>query len=350
MHVVECFGGGVLQSVAKLCHFTKDDFDIIVTHSRREQTPDDYARYYPDNVVFEPWHAVRNISPKDEIKSIIHLRKIVKKHKPDVLHLHSSKAGAIGRLAFPFGGGMKVIYTPRAYGFLQLNLSKKKQFIYRFLEKTLGYTKHITVACGMGEHKLAQEIARKSDVICNSISLEYLDKTAGQRKLNDNFTVVTSGRICYQKNYPLFVEIARAFEGKGVDFIWVGGEAPSDIALPKNMKVTGWVAHDESVKIMASAHIYVQTSLWEGLSLTVLEAMGLGLPVVLSGAVGNAEMIDEGKDGFICNDLSKYIKAIDSLKEDGDLRHSLGKNARAKIEKDYNNESCAVAWKKMYEG
>lgn len=348
MHVVECFGGGVMQCIAKICHMVDGNCESIVTHSRRKETPDKFERFFPENTIFEPWQATRSINPIADFKSVLHLRKIVKKHKPDVLHLQSSKAGAIGRLAFPFGGGMKILYTPAAYGFLQLNLSRKKRFIYRFLEKILGFTNHTTVACGMGEYKLAKQVATKADVICNSIAIDSLDEIAGERSLNDDFTIISSGRISYQKNFPLFVDIAKKFEQDNIKFIWIGGEVPEDVKIPSNMVVTGWIERDESVKIMSKAHIYLQTSLWEGLSITVLEAMGLGLPIVISDAVGNKEMIDNGKDGFICSELETYLQAIKKLIADEDLRKEFSQNARKKIQEQYSDENCKEQWINMY--
>lgn len=349
MHVIECFGGGVIQRVSRICNLLQEDCQLIITHSLRKETPEDYKKLFPENTIFEPWQAARSINPIADFKSVMHLRKIVKKHKPDVIHLQSSKAGAIGRLAFPFGGGMKILYTPAAYGFLQLNLSPKKRFIYKFLEKILGYTKHTTLACGEGEYRLAQKIARKSDVICTSISTEKLDKIAGDRSFYDEFTVVSSGRISFQKNFPLFVQIAKEFEASKIKFIWIGGELPEDVEIPNNMTVTGWMQHGESVEVMSKAHIYLQTSLWEGLSNTVLEAMGLGLPIVISDAIGNKEMVSEGVDGFVCNQLNGYVTAINKLIEDDELRLQFSKNARKKIKEQYNTDTYKDKLKQVYD-
>jgi glycosyltransferase involved in cell wall biosynthesis len=265
------------------------------------------------------------------------------------VHLHSSNAGAVGRLAFPFGGGVKIIYTPRAYGFLQLDLKPWKIVLYRVIEKVLGKFPHTTIACGQGEYELAKNLARKTEVINNSISTDYLDEIAGQRAKNKRFTVLSAGRISYQKNFPQFVEVAKAFEGQDIDFVWVGGAVPEKVVLTSNIKVTGWMDYTDSVKLIASADLYVQTSLWEGLSLTVLEAMGLGLPVLLSDAVGNKEMVVDGQDGFVCPLTEDFIQKITLLKGDAALREGLGHAARAKIKTEYNYEGCKQQWLLAYE-
>lgn len=349
MHVTESFGGGVIQSIAKLCGFAADEYNLIVVYSVRPQTPEKFDHFYPEGTIFVKWNAVRSISPAADVKSALSLRKIVKQYKPDIMHLHSSKAGAVGRLAFPFGRqNMTILYTPRAYGFLQLDLSKKKRFIYHTLEKILGYFPHITVACGAGEYALAQQIARRSAVINNSISIDYVNQLAGECTKNKRFTVCSSGRISYQKNFPLFVEIARAFEGKPVDFIWIGGDAPEDIDLPENLHVTGWTDYPDSIAMMARADIYVLTSRWEGLSLTVLEAMALGLPCVLSDAVGNKEMVEQGVDGYVATSVKAYVDYISDLYADDHLRERMGDTAKQKMERDYSNGASQAKWLAYY--
>jgi len=349
MHVVECFGGGVIQSISKLCYFLEGDAELIVVYSEREQTPENFESFYPEGVTFIKWDSCRAINPVKDFKAALQLRKFVKQHKPDVLHLHSSKAGAIGRLAFPLGGGIKILYTPRAYGFLQLDITPAKRFIYWAIERVLGVFPHITVACGMGEYMLSKKLARQQTVICNAISTERLDKLAQNKKDFKKFTVSSAGRISPQKNFPLFAELAGSFEAQGVDFLWIGGgDIPEEISIPKNLKLTGWMDYEDCIAHMSGSDVYIQPSLWEGLSLTMLEAMGLGLPVVSSDAVGNKEMIKDGVDGFVCSDKASYIDVLSKLVEDESLRKSLGQAARHKAETEYGMERCQNAWKEMY--
>ena len=80
-----------------------------------------------------------------------------------------------------------------------------------------------------------------------------------------------------------------------------------------NIKCTGWIERKELENYLASADIYLSTSLWEGLPLSVLEAMSIGLPVVLSDCVGNKDLVED--NGFLyskkneaCNILKDLIK------------------------------------------
>lgn len=350
MHVVESFGGGVIQSIAKICHATAAICDIVIVFSKRPQTPDNYRDLYPENVTFTEWNATRSIHPVKDFKSLLALKKIVHQHQPDVMHLHSSKAGALGRLAFPCSNNMRILYSPRAYGFLQQNLSKPKKQIYYLLEKILGKTCHTTVACGEAEYQLAKRFAKQTILIKNAVDISYLEKHSKQNNKYKKITIASSGRISEQKNFPLFVEVAKQFLKTDIRFLWVGGDAPSDIELPENVTVTGWVNQDEAINYISQSHIYIQTSLWEGLSLTVLEAMGMGLPVVISDAVGNAEMVNEGEDGYVCASVEDYVKHIKALSADKAHREALSKNAKAKIEAEYSYKKSKKLWQDLYRG
>ena len=78
---------------------------------------------------------VRQVSLINDFKAIRALRKLLKRLKPDILHLHSSKAGMVGRLA-ALGLSMKVVFTVHGWGFTP-GVSKKQQLLIKLVEKTL---------------------------------------------------------------------------------------------------------------------------------------------------------------------------------------------------------------------
>ena len=81
-----------------------------------------------------------------------------------------------------------------------------------------------------------------------------------------------------------------------LQFIWCGdGELRAELTSP-NIKCTGWMERKELEIYLANADIYLSTSLWEGMPLSVLEAMSIGLPVVLSDCVGNRDLVEN--NGF----------------------------------------------------
>jgi glycosyltransferase involved in cell wall biosynthesis len=99
---------------------------------------------------------------------------------------------------------------------------------------------------------------------------------------------------------------------------------------------------------MAGLDAYIQTSIWEGLPASVLEAMALSKPVISSGAVGNRDLVKLGKNGFIATDAEEFIQAIKLLNKDEALRHAFGENSRAMIQESYSVPGMLKRLEELY--
>lgn len=99
--VCEAFGGGVFTYVSQLCNDMVDDFEVYLAYSLRPQTPKNYKEFLNQKVhLIKMKHVGVNglINLKSDIAAIKELRQIEKNVKPDVIHLHSSVAGGLGRI------------------------------------------------------------------------------------------------------------------------------------------------------------------------------------------------------------------------------------------------------------
>ena len=163
LHIVEAFGGGVFTVLTDLLNGTSDEYDIVVAYSSRPQTPVDFKKYFNKDIKFiEVKNFVRSINPLKDIKALIEIRKIYKVEKPDVVHLHSSKAGVIGRIAI-HNKNVKMLYNPHGFSFLKQDDSKLKRNAYKFIEKIVALmNKRCTiVGCSEGEYKEAKKIKKE---------------------------------------------------------------------------------------------------------------------------------------------------------------------------------------------
>lgn len=136
--VCEAFGGGVFTYVSQLCNDMVDTFDVYLAYSLRPQTPKNYKDFLDQRV-----HLIemKNVGVKgltnlkSDIAAIRELRQIEKDVQPDVIHLHSSVAGGLGRIAYN-GKNNTVVYTPHGYAHILMGPGKKSK-IYKFAEKFL---------------------------------------------------------------------------------------------------------------------------------------------------------------------------------------------------------------------
>lgn len=332
IHVVEALAGGVYTYFKDLSHFMGQDeitknvkTYIIYSNKRKEILPENITKDFSKNVVLIPLEMERELNLFKDLKATFKLRKLFNEINPDVIHLHSSKAGVIGRWAkFLTLKKIKTFYTPHGYAFLRQDISKDKQQLYKFIEKNIQFFfGGTTIACGDTEFEIAKKLGKatlvRNGVNFNKITSNYI------KHIQPKLTIGIVGRITFARNPKLFNEIALMFPM--YDFIWIGdGELRQDINAP-NIKITGWKFNDiEVFNELNQIDIYLQTSLWEGLPIALLEAMCLKKVIVATNVIGNKDIVEPNKNGFLFNEpkeLYEYFKKLENL----DFRTKLQNNA-----------------------
>ena len=167
--VCEAFGGGVFTYVSQLCNDMADDFDVYLAYSLRPQTPKNYRAFLNKRVHLVEMKTVGVkglMDLKSDFAAIRELRQIEKDVKPDVIHLHSSVAGGLGRLAYK-GKNNTVVYTPHGYAHILMGPGKRSK-VYKFAEKILG-NRALTLTCCESEDEEAKKAAAKVEELINKI-------------------------------------------------------------------------------------------------------------------------------------------------------------------------------------
>ncbi len=344
LHITEVSSGGVLPMIANICNGLADEHHIIVAYGIRPDTPDNIREYFDKRVALIPIiFFKRKISVKDDIRVMGTINRLVKKYHPEIVHMHSTKAGLLGRVTLLFYQGKK-FYTPHGYSFLKKDDSKLRILIYIVIEFILAHTGCITVACGKGEWKYAKRLNGNSVFINNGIDTERIDSIINhiERKRHD-FTVYTAGRIGPQKNPVLFNSIAERCPD--IQFVWIGdGEEASCLTSP-NILVTGFVDRKKLFEMAVNYDCYLSCALWEGLPVALLEAMYLKKECIVSNIAGNTDVIEDGKTGFIACDRNAYIELIRRMEQ---KEKRCGQDAYEKILKEYNMEKMCKRYRKLY--
>lgn len=343
VHIVEALGGGVYTYFKDLTKFFGDEeikknihTTVIYSSKRKEIIPENITKEFSDQVELIELDMVRELSPLNDFKSTLKLRRLLKDIGPDVIHLHSSKAGVIGRLAaMQLSSKPMVFYTPHGYSFLRKDISPIKQNIFRAIEK---YTQKslggITIACGDTEMEYAKQIG-ETTLVRNGINVKQIAEHYRPQN-NSKLTIGIVGRITFARNPNLFNEIAQRFPQ--YDFVWIGDGEFRESIIAKNIRITGWFFNPEQTFAeLTKIDVYLQTSLWEGLPIALLEAMALNKPVVATNIIGNKDVIINGKTGFLFDKIEELYEIFPQL-ENKEFRQKMGENAFERVN-DYFNVS-----------
>ena len=338
-------GGGIFSYIVDLSNELINYYDIYIAYAVRKQTPQNYMDYFDKRInLIKVENFCRSINPIKDIKAMLELKQIEKKIKPDIIHLHSSKAGAIGRIAF--NGKIPMFYTPHGYSFLMENCNAIKRILFKSIEYICAKRKCVTISCSAGEHLETLKLTKKAVYVNNGININELQKNIDKtEKINHPFTVFTLGRICYQKDPTLFNEIAKQLSD--IRFIWIGdGELRNELNS-SNIEVTGWVDRMKAIKYAVNADVFILPSRWEGLPISLLEAMYMKKICIVSNVIGNRDVIINNYNGFICLNADDFIKKIKTVRiNDFD---SVVENAHNEILKKYNTQIMASEYKDIYE-
>ena len=350
VHVVESFGGGVYNFLVDLLNNTIDEFDITVIYALRPQTPDNFINDFDKRIKFiHSKHMTRNIGLND-FKAFFEIKKLIKNESPDIVHCHSSKAGLLTRLAINTKK-IKTFYTPHGYSFLMEDSSKLKRLIYRSIEKIGTLNHSIIVACSKGEYEESLKLTKRATYVSNGVNLEKLKKYIPDKIKQINtkkLTFVTTGRISYQKNPEMFNEIAKKFPE--IKFIWVGTGDLEGKLTSKNIEITGWKNRDELMEILNKSDIFILPSLWEGLPISLLEAMALKKPCIVSNVIGNRDVISNENNGFVCNNLNEFIEVIKNIQDNKYNLEKISENAFNDIKNIYNTDVMCKKYCNIYKG
>ncbi len=345
--VCEAFGGGVFAYVSQLCNDMCENFDVYLAYSLRKQTPSNFKELLNDKVnlieIKNFGGSIFNISKN--LKVIKELKDISNTIKPDLIHLHSSIAGGIGRIAFR-GSQIPVVYTPHGYAHILMGKKGLKLQLYKIMESVLGKIDCITLTCCKSEDDVAKSLTKRTAYIETGVNVEDLSYTLKDipAKQMNQFTVYTLGRTCVQKQPELFNEIATLVPD--AHFVWVGGGELNHLLTAPNIEITGWKPRYEAIAMGKGADVFILCSLGEAIAMSLIENMYMGKLILVSNVMGNKSVIQNGINGFVCDKAEDYAQRIKEAMKS--YPHSLCNQAVKDVETIYNTKTMAKKYIKFY--
>ena len=336
LHVAEAAGGveRYLQTLFK--YSDKEQIENILVCSQNY----DYKKMksLADRVIV--LKMAHQINPSSDIKVEKALRRIIKQLKPDIVYAHSSKAGALARIA-DLGLKNKVIYNPHGWAFNMQQSAKKKE-MYKWVEKISVHfcDKIVCISDAEKESALREKICKPSklQVIYNGVDLEEIKNTVPETRKElhipeDAFVVGMVGRLSKQKAPDVFVKAASLIKKKipNAYFLMVGdGELRDQVEemihnfdLDTSFLITGWV--DNPAAYMKVMNVGCLLSRWEGFGLVLPEYMACGIPIVATNVDAIPNIIEDGKNGLLVEKDDYYAVAdkVNKLNSNSIIKNSL---------------------------
>lgn len=318
-----------------------------------------------NNVRFVRIKMSRGVNPVGDIVSVFRLRSIIKKEKPALVHLHSAKAGFAGRMACRWAG-VPSLYSPHSLSYAPF--SGMKRIVFLSLETWAKKFTHKLHAVSYTEaNKLIYEIGHqqeKTTVILNALAIKEKENVIekGLHQLQAPLKVGTIGRLTSSKNPLLFVQVAASViqhMGKQVHFYFLGigehdelqpqvEEAIKQFGIEENVHLLQRGDLVTSRSFLQQLNVFLLTSICEGLSYALLEAMHEGVPCVVSKVEGNIDVIQHGENGYTCLTVDEYTYYIAKLLNDKTLALQLGAAARNYVIKHHNISQTILQLEKLY--
>lgn len=339
LHIAQAAGGVERYLYMLFKHMNCEEYDNILLCSQ-DYNKSKFETVTKDCVQIE----MRREIGIHDLNAIFRVRKVIKKYKPDIVYAHSSKAGAIVRIA-NICIKNTCIYNPHGWAF-NMECSSLKKGLYKTIEKALSFLceKIICISDAEKESAIKNDICKQEKlcVIYNGIEISEKQDvcTLSRTQLGipeEAFVVGMVGRLSKQKAPDIFIRAAELIKKEipNAFFVMVGsGDLENDIkeyakkhALEDSLLITGWV--DEPNVYINCFDVATLLSRWEGFGLVLAEYMLAEKPIVATNIDAIPNLITDQYNGLLVkiNDYHDVAQNVISLYDSESLKFELVQNA-----------------------
>lgn len=356
--------GGAQQIVKYLCEGLSREKKLILTTAPNGELVE-WAKGMGIKV-YSLSNMKRRPSPFDDLMTMIQLTSIIRREKPDIVHCHSWKAGVLGRIA-AFLCGVKSIYLT-VHGWSVLSYSNHAvKAIFIFIEKLLALISTKLICVCEEDRVLGCQLKIASNekfcTIYNGIEdIRNKESKSIREKYNLPEKAIVIGsvaRLAPQKRCLEAVEIMADVikQSEDIYFIFIG-DGPLYGRMNKAVKEFG-IEHrfilagnqNDVPSYLNSMDIFLLLSNYEGLPVSILEAMSMGIPVIASNVGGVCELIEDGVNGYlVSHNEDEIIQKLRFLIENENLRKSFGAKSRERFLEKFTVEKMIEGYRQLYEG
>lgn len=373
--------GGPTYNAAYLTKYLAPEFETLLIGGVHQESEAD-SSFILENLGIEARvleSMKREVSFGSDWNSYREIKRIIKEFKPDIVHTHASKAGALGRYA-AFSCKVPVtVHTFHGHVFHSY-FSKLKTNFYLNLERYLAKrTSKIIAISELQKQELVNQFKiapnEKFSVINLGFELERFSQNREELRKKfretynlkeDEIVISIIGRLVPIKNHVFFLQMAKELISKHVNlrfFIVGDGECKAELidycqsnnisfSVSKEEKAsvcfTSWIKNVEYV--LAGTDIVALTSLNEGTPVSLIEAQAAGKPIVTTNIGGVKDVVLESKSAFLHDllDKSAFISSVENLIKSKELRTIMGEQGEQFVQNRFSVKRLASDVRELY--
>jgi glycosyltransferase involved in cell wall biosynthesis len=362
MLVLEATDGGTARHVVDLAlgsYRRGFDTHLVCATRRAPEFRHTLSQLREAGITVHEFDMRREVHPLRDLAAMARLRRLILGTAPDVLHLHSSKAGALGRGALVGLGRRRpvVVYTPHAYAFLAQPGSLHR-WAYRRVESALLPWTDGVVAVSESEGQAACRLGAKDRVVVIRNGVEAGASPARQSGERPGLRIGWLGRLAWQKNPEAAVKTSLALSRLGLNHeLLLAGDGPDrervlaairELRVEASVRVLGYVRDTNA--FLAGINVFLMTSRTEGLPYAGLDAMAHGLPIVGFDAPGVRDLVESGVTGLLAapDDVGELAAHVARLERDEGLRRSFGVAAQRRVRHNFRLQEQLDQLSRLY--
>ena len=357
--------GGPTYNATFLTRFLSDDFETLLIGGLPEKGESDslhiLEEYGVESILLPEMKRKPNFL--SDRKALRRIKEIIAEFKPDIVHTHASKAGALGRKAAIDMKVPVVVHTFHGHVFHSY-FGKVKTELYKFIERKLAQKSTGIIAISdlqkkelVNTYQIAHE--SKVKVIPLGFDLEKFNRNLSEKRKivrdkfqisEDQIAIAIIGRLAPIKNHSLFLQSVELLHGqtekKMVFFIVGDGELRDEIAqkvseLTKkgiDIRMTSWIK--DINEFNAGMDIICLTSNNEGTPVSIIEAQASQVPVVSTNVGGVQNVMIDNETGYIVpkNNARIFVEKLLVLIENEALRNEMGHKGWAFVKERFHFE------------
>jgi len=350
--------GGVERVLLDTCKYADHKkFNLIVVSFQKGALEDEFRKF--------KW--VKKIDLNDSrhftFKTLKILNKIVKKEKIDVIQTHLQKPELYGFL-------LKLMNPKIKWAVKKVNTNDyRTKLFWRIANGFILKFSNIVMCNSKGVDRFTRKYEfvskKKIKIIYEGIDIKKIDerlKKTNTKKLmkqlkikKDDKIIFSVGRLVFQKGYPYLIKIMKKLPNYKLFIVGSGPEEKKlqnmikKLGLSKNVKLLG--EKNNVIELLTTAKVFCLTSVMEGIPITLMETMYVGVPLVSTKVGGNRELVTHGYDGYLekSKDIESIKKRIVELMNNKKIRNKFIMNSKKAILKKFSIQVTTKNYENVYE-